>query len=417
MAAGGWQVWPVLWSAQCGILRHRHLSPGAKDNPFDVAMVVHHSSLRYFHWPLRHLAALITFTLVMMSYGATLNAPYLPPELIPQTGISPDIPANDDLRLYDQIAKKVSRGENYYVAVADQHRFNHYPLRPFIAVRLPTLAYVNAWLGPTGLQIASILLLLITCLAWLHRLSEETQSKGLRLFGSLLVFSCMLPFMGGPILGLHELWAGALIALSMAVWRESRPLPSILIAAFALAIRESTLPYILLMGVAAFVEHRRNEAKMWAIIVMVFGLVLFVHAQAVASVVKPSDMVSPGWVREGGLATYIAFIHQSSILRWLPMWVAAIVVPLSFLGLSSRSSRFATLALAFQFGYAIIFMLVGRADNYYWGLLVMPSLFVGLAFLPSVVSLVLYKAADAFRSRSSANGKFHKANDQIEYRN
>lgn len=346
------------------------------------------SRLRYSLWPSHYLFALVAFVIIIMGYGATLDAPYLSPELIPQTGLSPDIPANDDLRLYSQITKRVAEGQNYYDAVAIEHRFNHYPLKPFIAVRLPTLAMVSAWIGPIGLQIASIVLMFGTCLAWLNRLSDETQAKSLRIIGALLVFSCMLPFLGDAILGLHELWAGGLIALSLALWRADRLWPSLIIAVIALAIRETALPYILLMGATALAERRWREAGLWAVIVIVFAAIMFVHAQAVATIVKPDDMLSPGWVRTGGWATYIAFIHQSSILRTLPMWTAAIIVPLSFLGLGSRSSRLAVLTLTLQCGYAIIFMLIGRADNYYWGLLVVPTLFIGLVFLPSVIALL-----------------------------
>lgn len=52
-----------------------------------------------------------------------------------------------DHALYARVAKRVEAGESYYAAAADEHRAGNYPLRPFVAVRLPALAYIVAALG------------------------------------------------------------------------------------------------------------------------------------------------------------------------------------------------------------------------------------------------------------------------------
>src|SRR3546814_12079814 len=52
-----------------------------------------------------------------------------------------------DHALYARIAQRVAAGESYYTAAAAEHRSGHYPLRPFVTVRLPTLAHIVPPLG------------------------------------------------------------------------------------------------------------------------------------------------------------------------------------------------------------------------------------------------------------------------------
>ena len=59
-------------------------------------------------------------------------------------------PRDDDLKLYDIAIARIRRGENYYRFIVAEHRRAHYPVRPGLAVRLPTLAYVDAALGVDG---------------------------------------------------------------------------------------------------------------------------------------------------------------------------------------------------------------------------------------------------------------------------
>ncbi|MBA4161004.1 MAG: hypothetical protein C0515_02725, partial [Novosphingobium sp.] len=59
-------------------------------------------------------------------------------------------PRDDDLALYDRVIQRIGKGEDYYAVAAEEHRKANYPLRPGVAVRLPTLAYLSVWLGDTG---------------------------------------------------------------------------------------------------------------------------------------------------------------------------------------------------------------------------------------------------------------------------
>ena len=91
----------------------------------------------------------------------------------------------------------------------------------------------------------------------------------------------------------HESWAALLLALMVAIRRPENPWPAIFVGGLALMIRELTLPMILAMGGLALLEKRWREAAGWALIVVLFGIYMTLHAQWVSQVVLPDDPPSP----------------------------------------------------------------------------------------------------------------------------
>jgi hypothetical protein len=53
-------------------------------------------------------------------------------------------PGQTDLLLYETIVAGIRGGSPYYAVAAETQRMGHYPLKPFFAVRLPTLAVIQA---------------------------------------------------------------------------------------------------------------------------------------------------------------------------------------------------------------------------------------------------------------------------------
>jgi hypothetical protein len=95
---------------------------------------------------------------------------------------------DDDLRLYDKAIERIRKGENYYDFILAEQRKANYPVRPGFAVRLPTLAYINAWLGTAGQITAAILLMAATLLVWWRRLGEEPGVLPRRTVATALLF-------------------------------------------------------------------------------------------------------------------------------------------------------------------------------------------------------------------------------------
>ncbi|MEY2944059.1 MAG: hypothetical protein RLY97_2073, partial [Pseudomonadota bacterium] len=130
-------------------------------------------------------------------------------------------PRDDDLKLYDTAIARIAKGENYYDFIVSEHRKAAYPVRPGIAVRLPTLAYLDAWMGVNGdasapvAMAAAVALMLAVIAAWWRRLGDEACSERQRLFGTVLMFLGASLGLNRYYFVLHELWAGMLLALAM----------------------------------------------------------------------------------------------------------------------------------------------------------------------------------------------------------
>ena len=93
-----------------------------------------------------------------------------------------------------------------------------------------------------------------------------------------------------------------------------------------------------------------------------------------------------------GLSGWLSNVVLSSNLRFLPHWLAGPVVLLSILGWAGWKRELGAFATLLYLGYGLTFMIVGRPDNFYWGAIVAPALFAGLAFTPRALGS-LWRAA------------------------
>ncbi len=287
-----------------------------------------------------------------------------------------------DKQLYRDITAQVVRGSSYYEAAARLQRSHRYPLKPGITVRLPTLALAAAAIGWEGLRAIAFTLLGATALAWFMALRGKATWPE-RAAAAALIASSAGMLTGDPMI-MHERWAGLFLGLALALrlgWREAWPW-AVAAAAAALAVRELALPFVLLALAAALWERRWREAAGWGGLIPLFALFLALHLQLVAAQVRPADLSTQGWDALGGPGAALTAIVETSFLQYLPLVPAAVlaVLPLlGWLGLDGRERRF---CLALFAGYALMFALFARPDNFYWGAIVQPAWFAGLAFLP-----------------------------------
>ncbi len=308
-----------------------------------------------------------------------------PPPSLPQTARAPHsapVRRDEDLALYQSISTRVQSGAPYYPATADALRHGGYPLRPFMTFRFPTLARASAMFGPTAMQIALWCLVLATTIIWYRRLDGAFDDRGRRISGALLIASGMTVAMRPDYVMMHEAWAGALLTLSLGLHRPGRWWPSVVAATAAVMIRELALPFLLLMAAFALATRRWPEAAGWAAAIALFGMALFLHAEQVAAVTRAADPASPGWMAVGGWPAFVRAMAGTSALRVFPTVVAAVIVPLSLVGWLAWPSRTGLFGLLLLGGYALVFMVFGRPENFYWGLVVSPLLLFGLVHLP-----------------------------------
>ena len=365
---------------------------------------------RFARWP-TGLAQLLLAALLAMIVAAALvpiragEGDARPPSL---TSAGPARERDADLLLYDHVISRLRHGESYYAVIASEHRRHHYPLRPGFAVRLPTLAYLEALLPTTAQIPLAVLLLGAVLAAWWRRLADEPGGLSLRNVAMAALFCGASIGTTRYFFVLHELWAGQLLALAFALHRpgqrpgqSGRWLGAWLAAAAALAIREHALPFVLLMAVFAAWHCRWREAAAWSGLALVFCAALALHLHAVAGVVHPDDPLSASWITVRGLTGWLSLVVLSGNLRWLEHYLAGPLVVLALFGWSSWRSAAGAVGSLLDAGYAVLFMIAGRGDNVYWGMMVGPVLLMGLAFVPQGCAGLWFAASAPLRSRKA----------------
>ncbi|WP_247714910.1 hypothetical protein [Qipengyuania mesophila] len=353
---------------------------------------------RFAHWrpwPARVLLAVVAALLVLAALtpltASMDGTPSEVPDLVAEEAAS-EPERDDDLAFYDRVIERIAGGENYYDFIVEEQRASDYPVRPGIAVRLPTLAYLHAWLGEPGMLVLAVLLLGACVWAWWRRLGDEPGGPPRQRIGAALML------MGGSLglnryyFVLHELWAGMLLALAFALHRPGRWGASLAVAALALAIREHALPFVLLMGAMAAWRRDWRETAAWAMLVLVFLAAMAWHLSLIAPHVLPTDPASPDWLVMRGLSGWLGNVVLSSNLRFLPHAIAGPLVLLMVLGWAGWKSPAGATGTLLYVGYGLAFMLAGRANNFYWGAVVAPAMFVGIAFVPMALASLVRSA-------------------------
>ena len=299
-------------------------------------------------------------------------------------------PPSNDSAVFFRILDDLRQGEGYYPAAIRELRVAGYPMRPFLTVRLPTLALAMAALPDPALRrgLAGGLAL-VTLAAWLWRL-RASMARPLSFSAMVIVMiGALLP---APVLDdytFHELWSGELIALSLAVYSPRNWVASFVLGCLALSIRELAAPFFLAMGVLAWRDGRRAEAGAWGFGLLAFFGALALHAAAVQSWLIADDPPSAGWLGLVGWPFLLLQTKWNFLLMTASDWVPAVVLPLALFGLIAQRGIWQDRLALVVIGYTLAFLVVGRADNSYWGLLLTPLWPIGfVATGPALIGLV-----------------------------
>lgn len=308
-----------------------------------------------------------------------------------------DASGMSDLALYAQIVEGVRAGGNYYAVAAEALRAGEYPLRPFVTFRLPTLAVVQAALP--GWAVAGLLYALAAgvLVAW-HRCFRAALRRPIAVaLGLVLIGAGSLASWQVELAGFHEVWAGLLIALSLARFQPDRWAEAVGWGLTAAVIRETAVLYLLVMAALAWRDGDRRQALAWGGALAIVALLLVAHAQGVAQVVRPLDPASPGWAGLLGPGFVVRTVHASTGLSLLPLALAAPLVGLAWFGWTAWHSPVAVRVAATLLAYAALLATAGRLDTFYWGLLTAPVLLAGLVFAPDALRDLFAAALDRRR--------------------
>ncbi|MGZ3273407.1 MAG: hypothetical protein ACXU82_12855 [Caulobacteraceae bacterium] len=322
--------------------------------------------------------ALLALTLAAMAYGL-----WLQPRAVSAPRAS--VKAFTDVQLHRDEIAFARTPATYYDRVIGEQRFRGYPLKPFAAVRTPVLAFALAWL-PGGETSARLLIGALAAAAaglWTMRLMGPLGTSGAAAGGVAMASGVVTAFTPNGYL-MHECWSGQLIALSLALHPGERTtgraplLAASLLAGLAAAlVRELALPFLGVMALMALVERRPKEALLWLGAIGLCLLVLFAHAVAVLRHTLPTD---PGmaWVRLGGWPFLLAANRWNAIVALTP-WLAALLPPAALAGALAWAGPIGRRLGFILLGYAAGFLVVGRPEDTYWGLMIAPLLPLGWA--------------------------------------
>ena len=290
-----------------------------------------------------------------------------------------------DLALYQRINARVAAGENYYTVATDEQRRNHYPTRPFVTVRTPTMALSAAVLGMRGWHWLGLILLAGTAGAWLSKLWDRTLAlEKAAVFGLVIAAGWHATL---PLIGLkHDIVAGLLLSLAFALHRPDRWWPSWIAVALALAVRELAFPFVLVWAMVTLVDRRWGEFRAVLALIVLFVVGYTLHAWAVQAAQLPNDPMSPGWTERLGLPLVWGSLADVTPMRPWPAWLTgplALLPLLGWLGLGGRTGLF---GLLYYGGMTVAIAIFARANTFYWVMVMLPAYFVGLALAPRALA-------------------------------
>ena len=303
--------------------------------------------------------------LCVMVWAAAVGAP------VESTRAGP--PVIGDLELYRLVAEHVAAGEGYYRSVVELHRYGDYPLQPASTVRFPTMAYISGLIEPVHLTVG---LLLANMLVWIALFPGNAIERALA--GIMLALGGFMAF-DPEMAYLHDLSAGLLLSLALALHSEKRWWPSWLLVLFAVAVREHAILFGAVFGACALYRRKWPEVVAWIFLGIAFLGATAVHYLEVNQLVGDGDKASDGWLWLLGPKAFLNDILALTLLRLLPMWIAGPLALLPFIGWAIVRDKKPLLVFA---SYALLFCFVGRENNYYWGFLVLPAYLAGLALVP-----------------------------------
>jgi hypothetical protein len=322
-----------------------------------------------------------------------------------------------DLALYGQVIREVRAGGDYYEVARETIPQFGFPISSPLNWRLPTYAWLLSRLPNKCWIQAALLLLGILALGLSYTAERRRSSLGGAVLTTLGMFGVVRWVFDGEAYLAQEVWAGILIAVSVAChalgsnsnwWR----LAAVAAGVLALLFRELALPYCLVAGALAAWNRRWLEAALWALGIAAFvGLfawhVLQVHAQLSHAQLPATEHAAGAglaqWLRFGGLDFVLLTLRMNGLLFAAPAAVLWLYLIGTLGGLARQTDDTSRLACLSGLLFILAFAVVGRPENFYWGLVCAPLLPWGLAPAWQAMRPWLAPSGDAsaFRSRAA----------------
>jgi hypothetical protein len=142
--------------------------------------------------------------------------------------------------------------------------------------------------------------------------------------------------------------------------------------------RELALPYCLLAALFACWNRRWIDAFAWASGVFCFLALFAWHVAQVKLQLAGTDVpASAGltqWLRFGGLDYVLLTTRMNSLLFAAPGWLLWLYLLFVLVGMARSRHESSQLACLASLLYLVAFAILGRPENFYWGLIPAPLL-------------------------------------------
>lgn len=378
--------------AGVGDLPPRARSEGAGRRPRAPLWLA--TSTRFARLPRRPASVVAALLGILLALAFTALA--IPDPTISSSAGSGEI---SDLGMYETVIAGVRGGGDYYPLLADALRAGGYPLKPFVTFRPPLHSVVQAALPPTVTILLLDLLAIGVGIAWWARLRPLLPRPLARTVLALFIAAGLVAFVQADLIAFHEIWAAMLVALSLALWRPERWVPSAALALVAMLVRETAALLPMVMAAIALAGGARREALGWILTLLAFALALAAHAWAVTQVVGPLDPTSPGWSGLNGPGFFVRSLVLSTMLSAIPLVLAAPIIALSLFGWTAWRDPLGARTAALFFGYGAVIAIFARTNTFYWALMPAPVFLIGLIFVPDALRDVASALLDRRRIR------------------
>ena len=303
-------------------------------------------------------------------------------------------PGSGDAALFMKVIDRLAAGESYYEALGDEMRRDNYPATsPFnwrTPFHLTAVAYATA-------PAAALILKLLTLAAVMAAAAVlATFGRTAAIAGTLAQMGALATAFQPQAVGVSEIWAGVLIALSACAYYRAWWIAGALLGVGAMFIRELAAPYCVACTLLAF-GARRREAGVWIAAGLAYAAYYGIHVWQVSAHQIAGDLAhAQPWQQWNGLEFTLTTIGVNGWLSFVPRWAAVVYMVLALAGTASH--RMAPQARWTLLVYFALFAIVGLPFNFYWGFVTAPLWAFGLAHAAHGLSRLI----------AAARGPHHK---------
>jgi hypothetical protein len=305
---------------------------------------------------------------------------YPPPRRIPPAGAG-------DAALHLSTIERLRQGEGYYDAVGSELRRLHYPATRVFNWRTPAHFKAVALLSvPVARAVLGALALIALALT---PVALKREPIHVMVAGTAAQFGAIGGGLIPAAVGVAEVWAGVLIALSVCAYYQSHWTTAAILGVCAVFMRELAAPYAVVCALLALAAGRRRESCIWIIGGLAYAVYFWIHATEVWAHQLPGDLDQrEGWLRWNGLAFILATVKVNGVLAARPHALTVFYTICAIAGaLTFRAPRFVAWPVM---TYFLLYSFAGQPFNYYWGYTTTPiwafAAAHGLAVLPTLVT-------------------------------